>query len=189
MAETPNIYIIAGPNGAGKTTASYTILPEILGCDEFVNADEIAKGLSPFKPEEVAIQAGRLMLERINALMSQRASFALETTLATRSYHQLIREAHQLGYHVTLLFFWLRSPELAADRVRQRVSHGGHNIPLDVIHRRYALGLRNLFEIYMPIVDTWLLYDNSEGLALIVANNERVFNKEHFNKIMNYGKR
>lgn len=183
MTDPLNIYIIAGPNGAGKTTASYTILPEILECDEFVNADEIAKGLSPFKPEEVAIEAGRLMLRRIQTLMDQRSSFAIETTLATRSYQNLIREAQEKGYRVTLLFFWLRSPELAADRVRQRVAQGGHNIPLDVIHRRYCLGVKNLFEIYIPIVDVWFLYDNSEGHASPIADGNHIADTALFNKL------
>ena len=186
MAKTPNIYIISGPNGAGKTTASYTILPEVLECDEFVNADEIAKGLSPFKPEEVAIEAGRLMLSRIRTLMSQRRSFAIETTLATRSYRNLIREAHGLGYHVTLLFFWLSSAELAVDRVRQRVAQGGHNIPKNVIYRCYASGIKNLFDIYIPIVDAWFIYDNSEGHASPIADGEHIANAELFKILLKH---
>lgn len=187
MVKAQNIYIIAGCNGAGKTTASYTILPEILKCDEFVNADEIAKGLSPFKPESVAIEAGRLMLERIEALLNVEASFAIETTLATRSYKNLILKAQRLGYKVTLLFFWLQSPALAADRVRQRVSQGGHNIPLDVIYRRYDAGLRNLFNLYIPVVDTWFIYDNSAGEASPIANGDKIINEDLFEKIRNYG--
>jgi predicted ABC-type ATPase len=116
----PNLYIIAGCNGAGKTTASLTILPEILNCREFVNADNIAAGLSPFNPESVAIEAGRLMLSRIHELMKTGVDFAFETTLATRSYVSLIREAHQIGYRVTLLFIWLDSPETAMQRVADR---------------------------------------------------------------------
>lgn len=156
-----NLYIIAGCNGAGKTTASFTILPEVLGCREFVNADEIAKGLSPFQPETVAFQAGRIMLGRIRELLNEGRTFAFETTLATKSYRNLVLEAQDLGYRVSLLFFWLDSPELAVDRVRTRVSEGGHDIPEDVIHRRYLGGLRNLFEIFMPIVDHWLIANNS----------------------------
>ena len=116
------VYIIAGPNGAGKTTASYTILPEMLNCINFVNADEIARGLSPFNPESVAIEAGRLMLSRIKDLLSKNESFSIETTLATRSYFRLIEKAHQQGYEVTLLYFWLKSPEQAMERVAERVS-------------------------------------------------------------------
>lgn len=143
----PKLYIIAWCNGAGKTTASFTVLPEVLGCKEFVNADEIAKGLSPFKPEEVAIEAGKMMLKRIDCLLKQRSTFAIETTLATRSYKSLVGRAKALGYSVELLFFWLPSPEMAQKRVAARVASGGHDIPADVIRRRYRLGLENLFYI------------------------------------------
>ena len=124
-----NLYIIAGCNGAGKTTASYTVLPEMLGCREFVNADEIARGLSPFNPEGAAIQAGRLMIERVLQLMKDGQDFAFETTLATRSYIKLIKKAQSVGYFVTLLFFSLPTPDQAVKRVARRVSQGGHNIP------------------------------------------------------------
>ena len=146
------IYIIAGCNGAGKTTASYTVLPEILKCDEFVNADEIARGLSPFKPESVAIQAGRLMLNRIDELLKKEVSFAIETTLATKSYQNLIVKAKEKGYQTTIVFFWLNSVQLAKERVRFRIKEGGHAIPEEVIERRYYSGLKNFFTIYMNIV-------------------------------------
>ena len=163
------LYIISGPNGAGKTTASYSVLPKILQCREFVNADEIARGLSPFTPEGVAIEAGRLMLSRIKELLFRNESFSIETTLATRSYFRLIDKAHQQGYKVTLLYFWLKSPEQAMERVAERVSKGGHNIPQDIIIRRYYEGINNLFKIYMPIVDTWVLVNNSETPRGIIA--------------------
>lgn len=156
-----NLYIIAGCNGAGKTTASYTVLPEMLGCREFVNADEIARGLSPFNPESVALQAGRLMIERVMYLMKEGQDFAFETTLATRSYVKLIKKAQSVGYFVSLIFFSLPTPEQAEQRVMRRVSQGGHNIPTDVIYRRYDAGLRNFFQLYAPIVDFWSLYDNN----------------------------
>lgn len=155
------LYIIAGCNGAGKTTASFTVLPEMLGCKEFVNADEIAKGLSPFNPESVAIEAGRLMLRRMNDLLAEGADFAFETTLATRSYVKFIERAHAKGYYVTLLFFWLPTPELAIERVATRVREGGHNIEPEVIRRRYASGIRNLISLYTPICDYWTIYNNS----------------------------
>lgn len=157
-----HLYIISGCNGAGKTTASYTVLPDILDCREFVNADEIARGLSPFNPESVAIEAGRLMLERINHLLDTGASFAIETTLATRSYIKLVERAQAQGYTVHLLYFWLESPELAIERVAQRVSEGGHNIPEPTIRRRYKLGLSNLIKLFMPKVDEWYLFDNTD---------------------------
>ena len=166
----PILYIIAGCNGAGKTTASMSVLPDVLDCSEFVNADEIAKGLSPFKPEEVAVEAGKLMLLRIDFLLSRHVTFAIETTLATRSYKKLVERAKAAGYQVILLFFWLSSPEMAEMRVAQRVASGGHDIPRDVIHRRYWAGLRNLFEIFVPIVDLWSLYDNGESAKPIVIN-------------------
>lgn len=155
------LYIIGGCNGAGKTTASYTVLPDILDCKEFVNADEIARGLSPFNPADVAIEAGKLMLLRIEELLSREESFSIETTLASRSYINLVRRAHSKGYKVTLLFFWLNSPELAIQRVAERVSKGGHNIPEDIIRKRYVSGIKNLFNLYADEVDSWSIYDNS----------------------------
>ncbi len=167
------LFIISGCNGAGKTTASFTILPDILNCDEFVNADEIAKGLSPFHPESASIQAGKLMLERINKLISKEKDFAFETTLATKSYRNLILSAKEKGYHVTLLFFWLRSDDLAVKRVETRVKEGGHNIPENVIRRRYGNGLNNFFNIFESIVDNWIFIDNSgEPYEVIAQKND-----------------
>ena len=156
----PNLYIVAGCNGAGKTTASFTILPEMLSCREFVNADSIAAGLSPFNPESVAIEAGRLMLCRIQELLEGRGDFAFETTLATRSYVSLVRKAQKAGYKVTLLFIWLNSPATAMQRVADRVSKGGHSIPEDVIERRYFRGISNLLTLYIPICNRWMIVDN-----------------------------
>lgn len=163
------LYIIAGCNGAGKTTASYTILPEILDCKEFVNADEIAKGLSPFQPEKAGIEAGRLMLKRIKTLLESGENFAFETTLSTRSYVNLVNSAKQKGYEITLLFFWLHSSELAVSRVKNRVKEGGHNIPVDVIRRRYENGLKNFFKLYLPLVDNWMFINNSGETYEIIA--------------------
>ena len=182
--QKPNLYIIAGCNGAGKTTASFNVLPQILNCREFVNADEIAKGLSPFCPESVAIQAGKLMLERIETLLSDNVSFAIETTLATRSYKNLVTKAQKKGYNVNLLFFWLESPEVARERVQKRVSEGGHDIPVETIFRRYWLGLDNLFLIFIPIVDYWALYDNNFQPNLI-ADSDGTYDKLLFNQIKN----
>ena len=167
----PKIYIIAGCNGAGKTTASYTVLPEILGCREFVNADNIAVGLSPFNPERVAFEAGRLMLKQIWELMEDEVDFAFETTLATRSYVSFIKEAKKKGYEINLLYFWLKSPEFAIQRVAQRVSKGGHNIPNQVIIRRYYRGIKNLFDLYIPVCDTWMVIDNMDLIPEIIAQN------------------
>ena len=186
------LYIIAGCNGAGKTTASYSVLPEILGCREFVNADEIAKGLSPFNPSSVAIQAGRLMIQRIMGLLTSGETFSVETTLSTRSYLSLIKQAQEKGYTVSLIYFWLNSPELAIERVRQRVANGGHDIPPIVVRRRYRSGLENLFKIYMPCVDYWMLADNSNTPRVIVAdafrkgNEINIYDENLFNQIKRY---
>jgi predicted ABC-type ATPase len=186
-----NLYIIAGCNGAGKTTASFTILPEILDCKEFVNADEIAKGLSPFQPEKVAFEAGRIMLNRINELFISNESFAFETTLATKSYKGKISNAKTKGYNTTLLFFWLRNVELAKERVKTRVIEGGHNIETRVIEQRYIKGIINLFEIYIPLVDQVLIFDNSEGNHALIAEKSisdelNVIDSEKFNELKNY---
>ena len=185
------LYIIAGCNGAGKTTASFTILPEILDCKEFVNADEIAKGLSPFQPEKVSFEAGRIMLNRIKELLSQNENFAFETILSTRSYKNKIVEAKEKGYRVILLFFWLQNIELAKERVKIRVSEGGHNIEPDVIERRYLKGIKNLFEIYLPIVDGAFIFDNSEIKHELLADKQidselNIVNQEKFNLLKNY---
>lgn len=182
MMNKPTLYIIAGCNGAGKTTASYSVLPYLLECREFVNADEIAKGLSPFNPESVAIEAGKLMLQRIELLLNQRKTFAIETTLATRSYASLVKRAHERGFIVVLLFFWLPSPEMAVARVAKRVSEGGHNIPTETIHRRYWLGLQNFFNIFTSIVDSWSFFDNVDN-PIEVANESETLNYILFNNI------
>lgn len=176
----PNLYIISGCNGSGKTTASYTILPEILECQEFVNADNIAAGLSPFNPSSVAIEAARLMLNRIDELMKEKADFAFETTLSTRSYVSLIKKAQIAGYKISLLYFWLSSPKIAIERVAKRVSKGGHNIPIEVIERRYYRGLNNLYQMYMPICDEWTLIDNMDLVPEVIAKSDN-FGKAIFN--------
>ena len=168
--EERNLYIIAGCNGAGKTTASYTILPEIIECKEFVNADEIAKGLSPFQPETVSFESGRIMINRINELLKENETFAFETTLSTRSYKNKILKAKEKGYTITLLFFWLNNIELAKERVKTRVKEGGHNIPEEVIERRFLKGINNLFDIYFPIIDSTLIFDNSFGKHELIAH-------------------
>ena len=194
MSKLPKLYIIAGCNGAGKTTASFTILPEVLGCKEFINADEIAKGLSPFQPESVAVQAGRIMLTRMDELLQKGETFAFETTLATKSYKQKIEWAQANGYEVTLLFFWLDSPNIAKERVAQRVAEGGHNIPLETIERRYYNGIANLFTIYIDMVDICYIFDNSEGRKELIAQKERhkdilIYNNDKFNLIKNNDER
>ncbi len=169
MRQVKKLYVIAGCNGAGKTTASFTILPEILDCKEFVNADEIARGISPFQPEKVGLEAGRMMLKRIKNLSGAGESFAFETTLSTRSYVNFIDKAKQLDYQVTCLFFLLDSEELAISRVATRVKEGGHHIPEVMIRRRYKSGLNNFFNLFLPKVDNWLFVNNSGDNYEIIA--------------------
>ena len=165
----PRLFIISGCNGAGKTTASYTLLPEMLECSQYVNSDEFAKGLSPFDPGSVAVQASRLMLMRIKYLLKRKEDFSIETTLATRSLLKMVTEAQAEGYTVTLLYFWLNSPDLAVARVKARVAAGGHNIPEETVRRRYRMGLGYFFRDYAPVCDRWILADNSQVPFRVIA--------------------
>lgn len=142
-------------------------------CTEFINADNIAKGLSPFNVEGVAIEAGRIMLTRIRELIDQKVDFAFETTLATKSYVALMMEARTAGYQIHLIFFWLNSVELAKERVLQRVQNGGHNIPVEVIERRYRAGIENLNKLYLTFVDSWRIFDNSDYAHELVAEGSK----------------
>jgi predicted ABC-type ATPase len=160
--ERPHVVILAGPNGAGKSTAANLLLAGALGVQEFVNADVIAKGLSAFQPEQVALQAGRIMLDRLRELADQRVHFAFETTLASRSFAPWISDLRQTGYDFILVFLWLPTEEMAVDRVRTRVQLGGHDVPEETIRRRYRVGLRNFFELYQPLADGWRFYDNAD---------------------------
>jgi len=164
------LYILAGCNGAGKTTASKELIPEILDCQIFVNADEIAFQMSPFHPESVAIQAGRIMLSQIQELLHAGESFTFETTLSAKSYKSIILQAKELGYEITLIFMWLNSVELAIERVETRVKEGGHHIPTDTIRRRYKAGLLNLFKIYLPIVDNFMIFDSTNSVPTPIAH-------------------
>lgn len=161
--------ILAGANGAGKSTAAPELLQGELAVREFVNADVIARGLSAFAPAGAAVAAGRVMLARLDELTRQRASFAFETTLASRSFAPRLRALRASGYSVHLLYLWLQSPDLAVRRVADRVQSGGHDIPLDVIVRRYRAGLRNFHTLYRPIVTTWTVLDCSGPVSQLVA--------------------
>lgn len=188
MSENPKIIVIAGCNGAGKSTIAPHLLRDAFGLKDFVNADTIAQGLSAFSPESVSFEAGRLMLKRLRDLANQRKSFSFETTLATRFYANWISGLKHKGFEFHLIFLWLESPELACERVQNRVNQGGHNIPKDVIYRRYFKGLRNFFKLYQPIADSWAFYDNSKfGNPDIIAEggqtSETIFNQEIWREI------
>ncbi len=165
----PRLFMIGGPNGAGKTTSALSLLPHDLSCPEFVNADAIANGLSPYCPDSVALQAGRLMLERIRHLAKARQDFAFETTMASRSFVTFLRSRREESYEIHVIYLWIRSPELALARVARRVREGGHDVPEEVVRRRYLSGIRNLFNLYMPLSDTWTVYDNSMATPRRVA--------------------
>jgi predicted ABC-type ATPase len=171
--DQPTIYIIAGPNGAGKTTFASRFLPDFVTCREFLNADLIAAGLSPFAPESQNMRAGRLMLERINELAAKRVDFGFETTLAGRSYVKRLQSLKASGYRVLLFFLWLPDVEYAISRVQIRVSHGGHDIPLKDIKRRYVAGIKNLFQLYEPILDGWWIYDAAILSPRLIASRDQ----------------
>lgn len=162
----PHLIIIAGPNGAGKSTTAPALLKDALHVDNFVNADVIAQGLCAYQPEKAAIQAGRIMLERIHMLANDNANFAFETTLASKSFAMWIPKLKKQGYQFHLVFLWLQSSDLAILRVKERVKTGGHSVPEETIRRRYSAGLRNFFNLYSPLADSWQLYDNSNANSL-----------------------
>ena len=183
----PILYIIAGPNGAGKTTTAQKFLPKNLKVVEFVNADNIAKGLSPFNPEGVAFEAGRIMLRRIKELAEHKVDFAFETTLSTLSYVKFIKDCKKKGYEIVLIFVWLNHPKLAKERVEQRVKQGGHNIEDDIIETRYYKGLKNLKEKFVSLCDEWMICDNSENDLKLIAQyakgDKKIINEKIYNLI------
>jgi predicted ABC-type ATPase len=178
MSEQPRpvFLMIAGPNGAGKTTTAMHLLPEVLHIRHFVNADLVAKGLSPFDPMLADLQAGKLMVKKIHELTECRESFAVETTLASRSFVSVIRRCQGQGYWTELLFIALPSPELAKERVAHRVERGGHDVPVEVIEKRFYKGLTNFFNLYEPHLNAWTLVENKEKTMKKIA--ERRYAKD-----------
>src|SRR5215210_2092247 len=171
----PSLTILAGPNGAGKSTAAPAVVHEVLAAGAFVNADVIARGLSAFDSEGVAFQAGRIMLQRLDELFQQRADFAFETTLASRTFAPFIRTARAAGYGVQLVYVWVNSADLCIERVRERVRAGGHFVEDEIVRRRYERSLKNFFGLYQPLADNWQVYDNSVGEGgVLVAEGHRV---------------
>jgi predicted ABC-type ATPase len=187
-SRSPRVVVIGGPNGAGKTTCASVLLPFDLNIRQFVNADTIAAGLSAFAPATAAIQAGRIMLARLEELARQRQDFASETTLASRSFAPFLRRLQAEGYHVRVVYVWLRTPELAVERVKARAQEGGHSVPAATVQRRYWRGLANFFKIYRPLADAWVLCDNSGEGPVIVARGAKgiaakVFDQEIYHTI------
>jgi predicted ABC-type ATPase len=168
----PHVVVLAGPNGAGKSTTAPVLLRGKLGVDEFVNADTIARGLSAFAPEAAAIDAGRVMLRRLERLAAQRRDFAFETTMASRTFAPRIARWMEAGYGFHLVFLWLPTAELALARVEERVRAGGHDVPEATVRRRYRRGLLNFFALYQPMATTWRLYDNSRARPRLVARGD-----------------
>jgi len=168
------IVIIAGPNGSGKTTFAREFLPKEADCPEFINADLIAAGISPFNPEAAAIRAGRLMLREINECVKRHDNFAFETTLSGKNYISRIKQWQKLGYHVKLIFLSLPNVEIALARIASRVAQGGHNVPDDTVRRRFDAGQKNFEFIYKSLVNAWILYDNSGTVPVMLDWGEKI---------------
>lgn len=167
--KTKNVYIIAGPNGAGKTTFANKFLPDYARCPNFVNADMIAQGLAPFSSQTAAMKAGRLVLEQIENFKSKGLDFAFETTLSGKSYAALLKNLKENNYHLHLFFLWIPSPDLALARIKDRVADGGHDVPEADVKRRFYRGIKNLFTIYRPLLNLWILFDNSREIPKLIA--------------------
>jgi predicted ABC-type ATPase len=187
VTEPLTVYVVAGPNGAGKTTFATEFLPDFVRCREFLNADLIAAGLSPFAPETQNFRAGRLLLTRFRELAEQRESFGFETTLSGRSHLVLLRDLRRRGYRVVLFFLWLCSAELALQRVATRKAQGGHGVPEADVRRRFQLGLRNLFQDYLPVLDEWWIYDADclppDLIAAKTAGDPTLFDTDRFEAV------
>jgi predicted ABC-type ATPase len=186
----PSLYVIAGPNGSGKTTFSKKFLPDYVECLEFVNVDLIAKGLSPFTPERAMLQAGRIMLEQIHSLGNRGIDFGFETTLAGKTYLKLLNDLKQKGYSIHLFFLWIKSIKLALERIELRVQQGGHSIPEATVRRRFRRGILNFFNEYQPIVDSWVIFDNSEDIPKMISFKEsgklEILDSASFDMLLKY---
>jgi predicted ABC-type ATPase len=185
----PEIIVLAGPNGAGKTTAAQHLLADTLGVLTFVNADVIARGLAGFDPDSASMEAGRILIDRLRELAQQKVNFAFESTLATRSYASMLREWKSEGYAIRIYYFWLVDPDLAVARVAQRVRAGGHDVPEATIRERYLRSMRNFFNLYLALADTWRWYDNTQPWAVrLIAkgdtSGERIFDQVIWQQIV-----
>jgi len=186
----PTCFIIAGPNGVGKTTFALRYLPQIAGCRNFVNADFIAYGISPFDSLSAQYEAGRLFLREIYANINKRVDFAFEATLAGRTHIKLLKKLRQDGWQIVLFFLWIPDVSFSKRRIRERVKDGGHNIPDETISRRFPRVMHNFVKIYIPLCDKIVCYDNSESEPVLVfvqdENGQKILNNEIYKKIMEY---
>jgi len=187
MKNHKNVYIIAGPNGSGKTTFANKFLPDYARCSNFVNADLIAQGLSPFSPKQVAIKAGKLVLSQIHEFKDSGVDFAFETTLSGRLHVNLFKNLKLKGYELHLFFLWIPNSELAIARIKDRVLEGGHNVPAQDVRRRFKRSICNFFKLYQPLLNSWMLFDNAGSLPRLIAKmkngNVVITNQELFKKI------
>ncbi len=187
MKNGKGIYIIAGPNGAGKTTFAREFLPYYAHCPNFVNSDLIAQGLAPFSPEKANIKAGKLVLEQIHEYANQKVDFAFETTLSGKTYFNMLKKFKEKGYKLHLFFLWIPNTKLAIARVNQRVAEGGHNVPAGDVKRRFKRSMNNLFNLYLPLLDSWILFNNTGNRPLPIAEGISqqviIFDKILFEKI------
>ena len=188
----PKVYIIAGPNGSGKTTFARKFLPIYAKCNNFINADLIASGLSPFSPRVAAMKAGKLVLEQIGEFSKKRADFAFETTLAGKSYARHLKAMKRGGYKLHLFFLWIPTAKLALGRIKERVAEGGHDVPAADVRRRFHRGIKNFFLYYCALADSWMFFDNSGITPRLIAEHTgkivRVIEQKIFNEIKNeYG--
>jgi len=182
------VYVIAGPNGSGKTTFAVKFLPEYASCPNFVNADLIAQGLSPFFPGAAAIKAGKLVLEQIHKFANRRVDFAFETTLSGKLHINLFKSLKAKGYKIHLFFLWIPNTKLAVSRIKTRVAEGGHNVPVEDIIRRFDRSISNFFKLYQPYIDSWMLFNNEGPTPILIAERKnskiRIIDEKLYNKII-----
>ncbi len=188
MNRQPQVYIIAGPNGSGKTTFASKFLPKYADCPSFINADTIARGLAGFSPDAVALRAGRILLEQIEAYAKKRIDFAFETTLSGTNHLLRLRNRKEAGYAIHLFFLWIPDVRLSLARIASRVKMGGHNIPEEVVRRRFHKGIKNFFQHCRTVVDSWMLFDNSGSTPQFIAEEKRgelrILDKELYDRVL-----
>jgi len=183
-----NVYVIAGPNGSGKTTFAIKFLPEYVKCPHFINADLIARGLSPFSPGTAAIKAGKLVLEQIHQFAGQGVDFAFETTLSGKLYLNLFESLKKKGYRIHLFFLWIPNTDLAVSRIKNRVARGGHDVPVQDVLRRFSRSISNFFRLYQSFADSWMLFDNTGINPILIAQGKnsriKIINEHSYNRVI-----